>query len=92
MLPLRDLGWVRRLYREAPDGRAEILPSTARRAPRGGARRRAAVVCVKTGAHGLLQSRSDIVARDGVLTIQNGLGNSEMLAAAIGAARRRVRL
>ena len=49
----------------------------------------AAVVCVKTlGTQWAADAAKQIVARDGVvLTIQNGLGNYETLAAAVGEAR-----
>jgi 2-dehydropantoate 2-reductase len=85
------MGAIGHVIAKALAGRAEIVTIDRTRAPlrAGEAAVDAAVVCVKTpGTAWAAEMAQHIVARDGVLlTIQNGLGNYEILVAAIGEAR-----
>jgi 2-dehydropantoate 2-reductase len=85
------MGAIGHVVERALAGRAEIVAIDRTRAPlRSGEKPvDAAVVCVKTpGTVWAAEVAQHIVARDGVLlTIQNGLGNYETLAAAVGEPR-----
>src|SRR4030088_751446 len=85
------MGAIGHVIERALAGRVEIVPIDRTRAPlRAGEKRvDAAVVCVKTpGTLWAADVAQHVVSRDGVvLTIQNGLGNYETLAAAVGEAR-----
>ena len=85
------MGAIGHVMQRALAGRAEIVPIDRTTAPprAGAAAVDAAVVCVKTpGTRWAAEVAQHVVARDGVLlTIQNGLGNYEILAAAVGEAR-----
>jgi 2-dehydropantoate 2-reductase len=86
------MGAIGHVIKRALAGRAEIVPIDRSRAPLrsdGGTPVDAAVVCVKTpGTPWAADVAQHVVAREGVvLTIQNGLGNYETLAAAVGKAR-----
>jgi 2-dehydropantoate 2-reductase len=85
------MGAIGHVIERALAGRAEIVPIDRTKSPLRRDERPvdAAVVCVKTpGTAWAAEVAQHVVARDGVLlTIQNGLGNYETLAAAVGEAR-----
>lgn len=85
------MGAIGHVIERALAGRAEIVPIDRSNAPLRADERpvHAAVVCVKTpGTPWAAEVAQHIVSPDGVLlTIQNGLGNYEALAAAVGEAR-----
>lgn len=85
------MGAIGNVVARALAGRAEIVGIDRTKAPfrPGEAAVDAAVVCVKTpGTPWAAEVAQHVVSRDGVLlTIQNGLGNYEILAAAVGEAR-----
>ena len=85
------MGAIGHVIERALAGRVEIVPIDRTSAPLRTVEKPvdAAVVCVKTpGTPWAAEVAQRIVSRDGVvLTIQNGLGNFETLAAAVGAAR-----
>lgn len=85
------MGAIGHVIERALAGRAEIVPIDRTKAPLRTDEKPvdAAVVCVKTpGTPWAADVAQHVVARDGVLlTIQNGLGNYEILAAAIGVPR-----
>jgi 2-dehydropantoate 2-reductase len=86
------MGAIGHVIERALDGRVEIVQLDRTKAPLspdGDSQVDAAVVCVKTpGTPWAAEVAQRTVARDGVvLTIQNGLGNYETLAAAVGEAR-----
>jgi 2-dehydropantoate 2-reductase len=81
-------GAIGHVIERALHGRAELLIVDRTRAPLVGGEKPAdaAVICVKTpGTAWAVEVAQHVVARDGVaITIQNGLGNYETLAAAVG--------
>jgi len=85
------MGAIGHVVEKALAGRTELVRIDRTRSPLrdGEPSVDAAVVCVKTHGTGwAAEVASRVVARDGVaLTIQNGLGNYETLAAAIGEPR-----
>jgi 2-dehydropantoate 2-reductase len=86
------MGAIGHVIQRALAGRVEIVPvdrTNAPLRPDGGTPVDAAVVCVKTpGTAWAAEVAQRIVSGEGVvLTIQNGLGNWETLAAAVGQAR-----
>jgi 2-dehydropantoate 2-reductase len=85
------MGAIGHVIHRALTGRVEIVPIDRTTAPprKGEAPADAVVVCVKTpGTAWAAEVAQHVIARDGVaITIQNGLGNYEVLAAAIGASR-----
>ncbi len=85
------MGAIGHVVERALAGRAEVVPIDRTRAPLrpDGPSVDAAVICVKTpGTAWAAKIAQRVVSRDGVvLTIQNGLGNYEILAAAVGEAR-----
>lgn len=85
------MGAIGHVVARALDGHAEIVPVDRTRAPLQGGEAPvdAAVVCVKTyGNAWAAEVAQRILSRDGVLvTIQNGLGNAETFAAAVGPSR-----
>jgi 2-dehydropantoate 2-reductase len=86
------MGAIGHVIQRALAGRVEIVPvdrTNAPLRPDGGTPVDAAVVCVKTpGTAWAAEVAQQIVSREGVvLTIQNGLGNWETLAVAVGQAR-----
>ena len=85
------MGAIGHVVEKALDGRAEIVPIDRTTSPLRSEEKPvdAAVVCVKTpGTPWAAEVAQHVVSRDGVvLTIQNGLGNYEILAAAVGEAR-----
>jgi 2-dehydropantoate 2-reductase len=84
-------GAIGHVIERALKGRADLLIVDRTRAPLVGGERPAdaAVICVKTpGTAWAVEVAQQLVTRDGVaITIQNGLGNFEALAAAIGERR-----
>ena len=85
------MGAIGHVIQRALAGRVDILEIDRTTAPprAGETEVDAAVVCVKTpGTAWAAEIAGRVVSRDGVvLTIQNGLGNRETLAAAVGEAR-----
>ena len=85
------MGAIGHVIQRALAGRVDILEIDRTTAPprAGETEVDAAVVCVKTpGTAWAAEVAGRVVSRDGVvLTIQNGLGNRETLAAAVGEAR-----
>jgi len=85
------MGAIGHVIERALEGRAEILPIDRTKSPLRPEEKPvdAAVVCVKTpGTPWAAEVAQRVVSRDGVvLTIQNGLGNYETLAGAVGDAR-----
>src|ERR1700687_1023134 len=85
------MGAIGHVIQRALAGRVEVVPIDRTKAPLQSDEGPvdAAVVCVKTlGTMWAAEVAQHIVAPDGVvLTIQNGLGNYEILAAAVGEAR-----
>ncbi len=84
-------GAIGHVIERALKGRADLLIIDRTRAPLTGGEKPAdaAVICVKTpGTAWAVEVAQHVVVRDGVaITIQNGLGNYEALAAAIGERR-----
>jgi len=85
------MGAIGHVVARALEGRAEVVPVDRTRAPLrdGEPRVDAAVVCVKSmGTPWAAEAAERILDRDGVVvTVQNGLGNAETLAAAVGPRR-----
>ncbi|HEV8230478.1 MAG TPA: 2-dehydropantoate 2-reductase N-terminal domain-containing protein, partial [Candidatus Limnocylindria bacterium] len=85
------MGAIGHVVEKALAGRVDLVRVDRTKAPprAGEAPVDAAVVCVKThGNAWAAEVAQRIVAREGVaITIQNGLGNYEVLAAAIGESR-----
>jgi 2-dehydropantoate 2-reductase len=85
------MGAIGHVIERALAGRAEIVPIDRTKSPLRSDENPvdAAVICVKTpGTKWAAEVAQRVVSRDGVLlTIQNGLGNYETLAAAVGEAR-----
>jgi 2-dehydropantoate 2-reductase len=85
------MGAIGHVIQRALTGRVDIVPIDRTKAPfrAGEPAVDGAVVCVKTpGTLWAAEVAQQLVSRDGVvLTIQNGLGNYETLAAAVGEAR-----
>ena len=85
------MGAIGHVVEKALADRAEIVPIDRTTSPLRSEEKPvdAAVVCVKTpGTPWAAEVAQHVVSRDGVvLTIQNGLGNYEILAAAVGEAR-----
>jgi 2-dehydropantoate 2-reductase len=85
------MGAIGHVIQRALDGRVDIVTIDRTSAPLRPHEKPvdAAVVCVKTpGTRWAAEVAQHVVSRDGVLlTIQNGLGNYETLAAAIGEER-----
>ncbi|MEP6694119.1 MAG: 2-dehydropantoate 2-reductase [Chloroflexota bacterium] len=85
------MGAIGHVVEKALTGHAEIVPVDRTRSPLrdGEPPVDAAVICVKThGTAWAAEVAQRLVARDGVaLTIQNGLGNYETIAAAVGERR-----
>ena len=85
------MGAIGHVVEKALAGRVEIVEVDRTKAPRrdGEPPADAVIVCVKTpGTPWAAEAAQHLVARDGVvLTIQNGLGNYETLAAAVGERR-----
>jgi 2-dehydropantoate 2-reductase len=85
------MGAIGHVIQRALAGHAEIVPIDRTRSPLRPGQKPvdAAVVCVKTpGTRWAAEVAQHVVARDGVvLTIQNGLGNYETIAAAVGERR-----
>jgi 2-dehydropantoate 2-reductase len=85
------MGAIGHVVERALRGRAEIVPIDRTKAPLKAGEKHvdAAVVCVKTqGTAWAADMAKRVLKRDGyAVTIQNGLGNYEVLRAAVGAAR-----